>query len=175
MTVGDNPILARLAERLGDGLLAAHADFGDATAVVSRDAILSAMRVLRTDPELSFDLFLDATGVDHLGDTLRFEVVYHLYSIPLNRRVRVKVRLPEDDPTVESVVSVYPAADWFEREAYDMYGIVFKRHPDLRRILMYDEFVGHPLRKDYPKDGRQPLPINGQTPGEGARPTGGKP
>lgn len=92
----------------------------------------------------------------------RFAVVYHFFSLPLGHRLRVEVPLPEDDPEVDSVTSLWAGADWLEREVWDMFGIRFRGHPDLKRILMYDEFVGHPLRKDYPVDRRQPLigPVN---------------
>ena len=92
----------------------------------------------------------------------RFEVVYHFFSLPLKRRIRVKVPVEEARPEVESVASIWATANWFEREVWDMVGIRFRGHPDLRRILMYDEFEGHPLRKDYPVNKRQPLigPVN---------------
>ena len=114
------------------------------------------------DAELRFDMLSDLTAVDYLKfpgreDGPRFEVVYHLYSLPHNHRVRLKVRLDEDDPVVTSAVSVWPIADWLEREVWDMFGVRFAGHPDLRRLLMYEEFVGHPLRKDYPINRRQPL------------------
>ncbi len=96
------------------------------------------------------------------GDPFRFEVVYHFYSLSKNHRVRIKVPLEEKHPEVDSLVSLWASADWFEREVWDMYGITFKGHPNLKRILMYKEFVGHPLRKDYPVNKRQPLigPVN---------------
>src|SRR5438876_76098 len=97
------------------------------------------------------------TAVDYLGRTPRFEVVYQLYSLSLNHRLRVKVPVPEDDPVVPTASGVWKSANWAEREAWDMFGIRFAGHPDLRRILMYPEFEGHPLRKDYPVDKRQPL------------------
>ena len=92
----------------------------------------------------------------------RFAVVYHFFSLPLKHRLRMEVLLQEDDAEVESVTPLWAAADWLEREVWDMFGIRFRGHPNLKRILMYDEFVGHPLRKDYPVDGRQPLigPVN---------------
>jgi NADH-quinone oxidoreductase subunit C len=92
----------------------------------------------------------------------RFEVVYHFFSLPLTHRIRVKVPVPEDQPEVDSLTSLWPAADWFEREVWDMFGIRFRGHPNLKRILMYESFEGHPLRKDYPVNRRQPLigPVN---------------
>jgi NADH-quinone oxidoreductase subunit C len=97
------------------------------------------------------------TAVDYLGSVPRFEVVYHLYSSSRNHRLRLKVRVPEDAPRVPSVTSVWRGANWLERETYDMYGIRFDGHPNLTRIYLYPEFEGHPLRKDYPKERRQPL------------------
>jgi NADH-quinone oxidoreductase subunit C len=97
------------------------------------------------------------TAVDYLGQDPRFEVVYNTLSTATSERIRLRVKVPESDLVVPSVVSVWRGADWFERYCFDMYGIGFTGHPDLRRLLMYDEFVGHPLRKDYPLKGRQPL------------------
>jgi NADH-quinone oxidoreductase subunit C len=121
---------------------------------------------LRDDPSTKMEMFIDLTCVDRFGsrgpgapetDPPRFDVVVHLYSVSLKHRVRLYAGAPEDDATVDTLVPVWAGADWFEREAYDLYGVRFKGHPDLRRILMYPEFVGHPLRKDYPKEKRQPL------------------
>ena len=107
--------------------------------------------------EFGFDLFLDVTAVDWPGQTPRFEVVYHFYSTQHFGRVRLKTRVAEQDPTVDSLVPLYGSARFMERECHDMYGIVFRGNADLRPILLYEGFVGHPLRKDYPKDREQPL------------------
>ncbi len=149
-------VLEKLTERFGDAIVSTHSDFGDDTAAVRRERIVEICTFLRDDPDLQFDLAMDLTGVDYLGEEPRFEVVYHLYSLPKKHRVRIKARVPEEDPVIDSVIPVWVGMDWFEREAYDMYGIVFRGHPNLRRILMYEEFEGHPLRKDYPKARRQP-------------------
>jgi NADH-quinone oxidoreductase subunit C len=151
-----NPALRRLVEKFGDAVVSTHSDFGDDTALVRREKIVEICAFLRDDPELLFDLAMDLTGVDYLGEVPRFEVVYHLYSLERRHRVRIKARLHEEDPTIDSVASVWPGMNWYEREAFDMYGIVFRNHPNLKRILMYEGFVGHPLRKDYPKAKRQP-------------------
>jgi NADH-quinone oxidoreductase subunit C len=151
-----HPALRKLVEEFGDAVVSTHSDFGDDTALVRREKIVEICAFLRDDPELLFDLAMDLTGVDYLGEVPRFEVVYHLYSLERKHRVRIKVRLHEEDPTIDSVASVWPGMNWYEREAYDMYGIVFRNHPNLKRILMYEGFVGHPLRKDYPKARRQP-------------------
>jgi NADH-quinone oxidoreductase subunit C len=159
----DGPdILARLGERFGAAILETGAARGEATARVDRAAVRDVLAFCRDAPELRFDLLMDLTAVDYLKypggeDRPRFEVVYHLYSVPHNHRLRLKVPVEEDDPVVPSVVSLWPIANWLEREAWDMFGIRFEGHPDLRRLLLYEEFVGHPLRKDYPVNKRQPL------------------
>jgi NADH-quinone oxidoreductase subunit C len=155
-------ILDRILTRFGGAVTETHAHRGDHTGVVERAAIAEVLRFCRDDAELAFDMLSDLTAVDYLKypgreDGPRFEVVYHLYSVPRNHRVRLKVRVDEDDPVVPSAVAVWPIADWLEREVWDMFGIRFDGHPDLRRLLMYEEFVGHPLRKDYPINRRQPL------------------
>jgi len=130
---------------------------GQAIARVDRAVIREALAALRDHPETRFDMLTDLTVVDYLGRAPRFEVVYQLYSLGRNHRLRVKAAVPEEDPLVPSVSSLWKAALWAEREAWDMFGIRFAGHPDLRRILMYPEFEGHPLRKDYPLLRRQPL------------------
>ena len=108
-------------------------------------------RFLRDDATLAFDYLVDVTAVDYLGSTPRFELVYHLKSLTRGHRLRLKARVSEDDPRIDSVVPVWRGADWLERETWDLYGIRFDGHPDLRRIYLYEEFEGHPLRKDYPE------------------------
>src|SRR6185295_17042461 len=112
---------------------------------------------VRDDPAFACEFLMDVTAVDYIGSTPRFEVVYHVYSRTRNHRLRLKARVPEERPHIASVVGVWRGANWLERETYDMYGIVFDGHPDLRRIYLYPEFEGFPLRKDYPKEKRQPL------------------
>jgi NADH-quinone oxidoreductase subunit C len=152
-----HPALRALRERHAAALISTHAFRGDATAIVQRESLLDVCRTLRDDPELAFDLLVDVTAVDYIGRKPRFEVVYHLYSIAKNHRVRIKVPLEESDPKVASVVPLWSGANWLERETWDMYGIRFEGHPELKRIYLYEEFEGHPLRKDYPKEKRQPL------------------
>ncbi len=134
---------------------------GDETVMVERGAWREVMQFLRDDPALQYNFLMDLTAVDTMqlghGHAARFEVVAHLYSLPHNTRVRVKAPVPEDDPRIDSLMPVWEGANWFEREAYDMFGLTFTDHPDLRRILMYDGFEGYPLRKDYPTDKEQPL------------------
>jgi len=148
--------LEKLVGRFGGDIVSTHSEFGDDTALVRREKIVEVCTFLRDDPDLVFDFAMDLTCVDYLGEEPRFEVVYHLYSLAKKRRVRIKARVPEEDPVIDTVIPVWVGMDWYEREAYDMYGIVFRNHPNLKRILMYDQFVGHPLRKDYPKARRQP-------------------
>jgi NADH-quinone oxidoreductase subunit C len=160
--VDGQAILARLGERLGDGVQETHAFRGDHTAVLARPRLLDALAMCRDDPALAFDLLIDVTAVDNLrfpgrDDGPRFEVIYHLYSTGHNHRLRLKVRVEEDDAWVPTASGLWPIANWLEREVWDMFGVRFEGHPDLRRLLLYEEFVGHPLRKDYPINRRQPL------------------
>jgi NADH (or F420H2) dehydrogenase, subunit C len=155
-------ILARLRGRLGARLLDTHEHHGDHTAVITAEGIVDALRFCRDEPDLAFDMLMDLTAVDYLKypgreDGPRFDVVYHLYSVTHNHRVRLKVPVEQDAPSVPTATALWPIANWLEREVWDMYGIRFDGHPDLRRLLLYEEFVGHPLRKDYPMERRQPL------------------
>lgn len=150
-----------LKERFPASVLGGHSFRGDETVVVKREDIVRVCRFLRD--EMGFNLLMDETAVDYLkypegafDKNSRFEVVYHLYSLKTEARVRIKCPVPGEDPTIDSVVPIWTGANWLEREIYDMFGISFAEHPDLRRILMYDGFDGHPLRKDYPFRKRQP-------------------
>ena len=120
---------------------------------VERDAWPSVARAMRDDPRLAFEMLVDVAGVDFPKRQPRFEIVYHLWSLTWNKVVRVKVGVPEEDPQVASVVGLWGTADWHEREAFDMVGVKFAGHPDLRRILMPDDYPWHPLRKDFPLEG----------------------
>jgi NADH-quinone oxidoreductase subunit C len=155
-------LAADLRERFGAAVVEAHDQHGDQTLVVRRESLADVLRQCRDTPTLAFDVLMDLTAVDYLKfpgreDGPRFEVVYHLYSLAHNHRLRVKVRVEEDEATVATAVPLWPIADWLEREVWDMFGIRFEGHPDLRRLLLYEEFQGHPLRKDYPINRRQPL------------------
>ena len=138
---------------------------GNEWARIRRDAWLQVATFLRDDPATAMNMMSDLTCVDRFGHEPRFDVVTHLYSVSKKQRVRLYCGVPEDDINIDTLVPVWAGADWFEREAYDLYGVRFRGHPDLRRILMYPEFVGHPLRKDYPKEKRQPLIRRQQGPG----------
>ena len=153
----EHPLLQRLRERFGSAVLATHAYRGDLTAQIAPPSLIEVCTFLRDDPACAFDFLADVTAVDYVGAVPRFELVYHLRSLRLRHRLRVKARVSEEQPRIASLVTVWRGADWLERETYDMYGIQFEGHPDLRRIYLYAEFEGHPLRKDYPKEKRQPL------------------
>ncbi|MGK7346312.1 MAG: NADH-quinone oxidoreductase subunit C [Candidatus Nitrospinota bacterium M3_3B_026] len=167
--MADSAVMARVAERFGGSgtLIHTHSQHGDDTIVVRPEDVVDVMRFLRDDGETRFDMMMDLTVVDYLNDPdfwpymkergARFEVVYHLYSVEKNHRLRVKAPLSGENPEISTVTGVWAGADWFEREAWDLYGVKFTGHPDLRRILLYEQFEGHPLRKDYPKKKRQPL------------------
>lgn len=147
-----------LRAKFGDKIIDTKINYGVETISVKKENILDIIKYLKEHH--NFNFLMDLFGIDWLGypqkKDFRFEVVYNLYSYPENKRLIIKIQLDEGNPFVDSVTSIYNSANWYEREVYDMYGIVFKNHPDLRRILMYDEFQGYPLRKDYPLKKRQP-------------------
>lgn len=134
--------------------LESHAFRGDETVVVRKEALVRAALFLRD--ELGFDMLMDLTAADYLPREPRYELVCHLYSTKHNYRLRLKCPVEGKSPEADTLTGVWAAANWFEREAWDMFGVNFKGHPDLRRLLMYDGFEGHPLRKDYPLKKRQP-------------------
>ena len=149
-------IITRLNERFPEAGLDCRVDKGHAVAVVPVDQLKETLKVLKDDEAFSFDLFMDITAVDWLKREPRFDVVYHLYSTAHNHRLRIKVMVGGNQP-VPSASGLWIVADPMEREIWDMYGIKFSGHPNLSRLLLYEEFKGHPLRKDYPYDKRQPL------------------
>jgi len=152
------PALTRLLlEEFGDKVLDHHVQHGQETVVVERGAMLNVLRFLKEDPRTAFEMMIDFTAVDHQPRTPRFEAVYHLKSLSLNHRLRVKVPVPEDAAEVDTVSELWACADWYEREMHEMYGIDVKGHPNLKPLLMYEGFEGHPLRKDYDKFMQQPL------------------
>jgi NADH-quinone oxidoreductase subunit C len=153
-------LVAALPAVLGDKLVSVTMALGEVTAVVGADGLLEAMRLLRDRPELRFESMIDLCGVDYStyggggGEGPRFAVVYHLLSLANNWRLRVRVFASDDDfPVLPSLIDVWPAVNWFEREAFDFYGIMFTGHPDLRRLLTDYGFIGHPFRKDFPLSG----------------------
>ena len=147
-----NELGTHLAEKLGPALQRWQVAVGELTIDVDRGQIKDVLTLLRDDPHCRFGCLIDICGVDYPERKNRFDVVYHLLSPWLNHRIRVRLETDARTP-VQSVVDVYPVADWFEREAFDLYGILFDGHPDLRRILTDYGFQGHPLRKDFPLTG----------------------
>lgn len=143
----------KIKEALPDAIQAVGTFRDETWVVVSREKLLDVCKFLKEDPELAFDFLSFVCGVDYFPCQPRFEVVYQLYSTKHHHRFRVKTKVPEEDPKVPSVVGIWPTADWHERETYDLFGIEFQGHPDLRRILLPSDWVGHPLRKDYPLRG----------------------
>lgn len=143
---------AYIADKLPEMVLSRHVAHGELTICAARDQVAKFMTALRDDERCQFTCLIDICGVDYPERAERFDVVYHLLSAKLNQRIRVKVAAAEDTP-VPSVTGVFPAANWYEREAYDLYGILFAGHPDLRRLLTDYGFQGHPLRKDFPLTG----------------------
>lgn len=152
----DETALSDLAEVLtgkaASAVLRTEILLGELTVYAKAEEIIALLKLLRADGRFRFEVLIDICGVDWPGRENRFDVVYHLLSPRLNQRIRVKIEANESDP-IESAVGVFPAANWFEREAYDMYGILFSGHPDLRRLLTDYGFQGHPLRKDFPLSG----------------------
>jgi len=153
-------LAAALQAAVPDALKSFTVDRGEITVVVPAQGLPDLMRELRDRPELRFEMLIDVCGVDYstfgegVWEGRRFAAVYHLLSLAQNWRLRVRAFAPDDDfPVLPSVIDVWPAANWFEREAFDLYGIVFDGHPDLRRLLTDYGFVGHPFRKDFPLSG----------------------
>ena len=159
MAMNPDALAAALPEALGDALQQVTVALGQVTVVVPHDRLPGTLRALRDRPELRFEILVDLCGVDYSTyggayDGKRFAVVYHLLSLANNHRVRVRCFAPDDEfPVVPSAVEVWPNANWFEREAFDLFGIMFPGHPDLRRILTDYGFIGHPFRKDFPISG----------------------
>ena len=160
MTTRAQTLTAALQAVLGDKLVSVGTALGEVTAVVKAEALLAAVAMLRDAPALRFEQLMDLCGVDYsaYGDGAwrgpRFAAVYHLLSITHNWRLRLRVFAPDDElPMLPSVVDIWPSANWYEREAFDLYGIVFRGHPDLRRLLTDYGFIGNPFRKDFPVSG----------------------
>nr|AEQ75435.1 NADH quinone oxidoreductase C subunit [Leptospirillum ferriphilum] len=150
-----HPVAESLEKRFAGMFLGSRESLGDLTVYLRAENALEIFRALHDDPEYSYDYIVDVTSVDYPMDPERFEVVYILYSLSRRHRIMVKVRVTEDSPVVDSVVGIWKGAEFMEREVYDMMGIQFRGHPDLRRILMPDDYEeGYPLRKDFPLVGK---------------------
>jgi len=156
-------VFDRIRARLADHAAQAAVAHGILVLPLEPRAVADVVRALKDD--CGFDIFLDVTAVDWIGQSPRFEVVWHFYSTTHKVRVRLKARVPEDDPVVDTLTTLYGSAGIMERECHEMYGIRFRGNQDLRPMLLYEGFVGHPLRKDYAKDHEQPL-IPLREPGE---------
>ncbi len=159
---GERAVVQTLQEKFPDAVLATEEFRGDQIVTVRPDRLLDVARFLRDDPQMRFNYLVDVTSYDrlNLGESPRFVTVYQLHSMPYNRRLRLQVPLPgEEEPVAPSVVDLWPGANWMEREIYDLMGIRFRGHPDLRRILLPYNWEGHPLRKDYPL-GSEPVPFS---------------
>lgn len=150
---GTNPAVQKLKEWNASAAAQVIEFRGETTVVVPRQHLLGAAELLADEPSLRFSFLSDLSAVDCFPLEPRFEVNYHLLSIERRLRLRLKVKLSTADPVVHSVTQIWPTANWHEREVFDMFGILFEGHPDLRRILMPDDWEGHPLRKDYPTEG----------------------
>ncbi|MEM7773995.1 MAG: NADH-quinone oxidoreductase subunit C [Pseudomonadota bacterium] len=150
--IAQDELRSHLDFKLADSLIASTIAHDELTLTIRRERIVNVMKTLRDDRRSRFDVLIDICGVDWPGRAERFDVVYHLLSLEGNQRIRVKLTTDETTP-VPSLVDVFPAANWYEREAYDMYGILFSGHPDLRRLLTDYGFSGYPLRKDFPLTG----------------------
>jgi len=151
-------VLERLHKEFSEAVIEMSSPCGNDTAFITRDRLHEVAKCLRDDPDLAFDMPIDCTAVDWLHQREpRFEVIWRLYSTVHHHRLCLKVHVSAEDPTAPSLTDIWRGMNWHERECYDMYGIRFIGHPKLKRILMYEEFAGYPLRKDYPIDKRQPL------------------
>ena len=146
----DHPAVKALLAWSADGLVDARFDRGELTLSVNSDALVPALLALQA---AGFNAFEDMTAVDWYPSVPRFQLSYHLLSHALKQRVRLRAMVDEADPAVESITSIWQGANYYEREVFDLFGIRFNGHPNLRRILMPDEWIGHPLRKDYPVEG----------------------
>ncbi|WP_183353534.1 MULTISPECIES: NADH-quinone oxidoreductase subunit C [Geomonas] len=156
----NNRAVVKLQERFADSVLESKEFRGETTVVVKKEKILEVLKCLKQD--LGYNFLTDVTAVDYLGQEPRFMVVYHLYSIPNKERIRIKAPVTESDCTIDSACALWKTADWLEREVYDLMGIRFNNHPNMVRILMTDDWVGHPLRKDYPLQGPDREPYKGR-------------
>src|SRR4030095_4442404 len=163
----DSLTLTRLQEKFAASILETHSFRGDDTAIILPDSIVPVASYLKNEPNLDYNFLMDLTAVDclNLGTAHRFEVVYHFFSLSKKHRVRIKTQLGGKSPQVDSIASLWAGADWYEREVWDMFGVKFRGDPNPKRILMYEEFEGYPLRKDYPIRKRQPL-IGPGSPGQ---------
>jgi NADH-quinone oxidoreductase subunit C len=168
-------IVDKLKEALPGAVLAGREAFGDMTLTVESSAIRDVCAWLKGNPDAPFNLFIDICGQDRFPKEPRFRVIYHVYAFPANLRLRLEVEVGDHTLEIDSVVPVWKGADWFEREVFDMFGVRFSGHPDLRRLLSPDEYGDHPMRKDFPLEGKFRIESPDDLhPWETGRPGGGK-
>ncbi len=153
LELAERPTVRKVQFFAPEALLAAAEFCGQLALTIAPPRLRDICEFLRRDPELQFDQLVDLTAVDHYPVAPRFEVVYHLRSLHLKHRLRLKAPLGGDHPRIESLIGLWPGADMLEREVFDLFGIHFDGHPNLRRLMMPDDWEGHPLRKDYPVEG----------------------
>jgi NADH-quinone oxidoreductase subunit C len=156
----DNCAVITLRGKFADSIIAVSEFRNEVTVTVRKDAITDICRFLKEN--LGYNFLIDVTAVDNMGKAPRFMMVYHLCSLPKKERLRLKACVDESDPTIDSLFPIWKTANWLEREVFDLFGILFNNHPDLRRILMPTEWVGYPLRKDYPLQGPGREPYQGR-------------
>jgi len=160
----ENITIGKLKENFSTSILEINTNNGDAFVLVEKKQIIPILTFLKNDSELDYNMLIDLSAVDYLKHPVkkaeRFEIVYQLYSLTKNHKIRIKVSIEMKDLCVDSATSLWKSANWAEREVFDMFGIKFNGHPNLRRILTHHEFIGHPLRKDYPIKKRQILSVN---------------
>ncbi len=149
MTVVEKAV-AKLQRELGESVLSADEFRGQTSVTLDREAIVNACQILRDDPDLDFNFLAALTAVDYWPSEPRFKIVYQLYSLANKEFIGLRVQLSNESPEVSTIESIYPNANWHEREVFDMFGVTFKDHSDQRRIIMPYDWEGHPLRKDYP-------------------------
>lgn len=150
-----SPEQLAIEKRYPEAVFDWHADYGDRTLVIDGNRLLDIARLLKE--EMGYGVLIDLTAVDYLPRKPRFEIVYHFMNFETKARIRLRAQSDDEHPTVPSLTPLWPIANWYEREVWDLFGVKFDGHPNLKRILLYEEFKGHPLRKDYPKTKRQPL------------------
>jgi NADH-quinone oxidoreductase subunit C len=155
-------VLDKILRKFPDDIIDSHNYLGNETVIIKKEALLKVCAFIKENRQLVMDMLVDLTCVDYPEEPERFMMVYHFYSSENKYRIRIKSPVSEEEPYIDSLTKLWINSDWAEREVYDMYGVKFNDHPNLSRILMYDGFEGHPLRKDYPITKRQPIvgPLN---------------
>ena len=151
--------LNKVLRKFPDYVIDSHAQHGNDTVVIKKEALIKVVTFIKESRQLNMDMLVDITCVDYPEADERFMMVYHFYSTTEKHRLRIKAMVSEEDIYIDSLVPIWDSANWLEREVYDMFGVKFNNHPNMTRILMYESFKGHPLRKDYSITKRQPIPV----------------